>query len=306
MTSRPSLPLLVALAVLVPASVSAQSGGRLPKVLELPASTRAAALGGAYMMDSDHADALFYHPALLAGASGFGLEIQSWGEGARTASAAAATSWLGGGVAVGLQTLQYRLPATGPVPPGQDPLFGQGSSSASEQVAVVGFGRELMGFRIGAAAKAVEQRIGTSRDASALFDVGIAHDVGPLTAGVSYRNLGASADLGESVDRPEVLTLGVGAYGRPVGPLDLGVAGTLGRRGDGEVLAGLGLELGYWPINGRTFVGRIGLQTVPEGEATPLTMGFAFWGDSLVLEWAYQGFGGAVDQGSHRIGVGWR
>ena len=59
-------------------------------------------------------------------------------------------------------------------------------------------------------------------------------------------------------------------------------------------------------MRGRTFVGRVGVRRVPEGEASPVSLGFAFWGDDLVLEWAWQPFGDPVDAGTHRFGIGWR
>ena len=46
--------------------------------------------------------------------------------------------------------------------------------------------------------------------------------------------------------------------------------------------------VGYYPVTGRTFVVRAGGRTVPEGEASPLTLGASYWGDSLVLEYAFQ------------------
>ena len=101
------------------------------------------------------------------------------------------------------------------------------------------------------------------------------------------------------------MVLGAGAYGRQLGPLDVGLAGHLSYASE-ETVYGGGLELGYWPISGRTFVARIGVQNAPEGSAAdPFTFGFAFWGDDLVLEWAYQGFGD-LDVGTHRFGVRWR
>jgi hypothetical protein len=65
--------------------------------------------------------------------------------------------------------------------------------------------------------------------------------------------------------------------------------------------------VGYWPVRGRTFVGRLGAQVVPEGsDASPFTFGFAFWGDDLVVEWAFQPFDGAPESGTHRFSIGWR
>lgn len=302
----PALPLVTIL--LVPGASSAQSAGRLPLVLEIPASTRAMALGNAYMMNSGHADALFYHPALVGDASGFGLDLQLWSGEASGATASAAMSWLGGGVAVGLQTLQYGSePTSGTLlPSGQDVLFDVGSPTTSERVATVGYGRRLFGLRVGAAAKLVEERRSGEHDATAAVDVGVATNLGPLVVGLTAANLGPDLELaGTTSPLPSRITLGAGAYGRPLGPLDIGLSGALTRRDDGELVAGAGLELGYWPVVGRTFVARIGVQRVPEGEASPLTLGFAFWGDDLVLEWAYRDFG-ALGEGTHRFGIRWR
>jgi hypothetical protein len=301
-----SLPFFALL--LTPLAAAAQAEGRLPLVLELPASTRAMALGDAYMMGSGHADALFYHPALVGAASGFGLDVERWSGEATSATVSAAMPWFGGGVAVGLQTLQYGGTSGGTtlLPSGQDVLFDVGTATTSERVASVAYGRGLFGIQIGAAAKLVEQRVANERDATAAIDVGVATTVGRLTVGLTGANLGPDLKLPSgAAPLPTRITLGVGAYGRQVGPLDLGLSGALTRRDDGELLAGAGIEVGYWPINGRTFVARIGVERVPEGEASPLTLGFAFWGDDLVLEWAYRDFG-TLGEATHRLGIRWR
>jgi hypothetical protein len=77
---------------------------------------------------------------------------------------------------------------------------------------------------------------------------------------------------------------------------------------DDEVIYGGGIEVGYWPIQGRTFVARLGFQDVPDGgDALPLTTGFAFQGDDIVVEWAYRPFSvDAPDGGSDRFSLRWR
>lgn len=299
-----SLGILLALA---PTAAAAQSAGRLPRVLEIPASTSAMALGGAYMMNSGQADALFYHPALLTNASGFGLEVQTWSGEATSATASAAMSWFGGGVAIGLQTLQYGESAgsASPLPGGQDALFDPNTPATSERVASLGYARSVFGLRVGVAGKLIEQRVDRTRDAVGAFDVGVATSLGPLELGLTAANLGSDMKVSPGMAQlPTRITFGAGAYGRPVGPLDMGLAGQVTRRDDGETVAGLGLQLGYWPVIGRTFVGRVGVERVPEGEGSPLTLGFAYWGDDLVLEWAWRDFGAAG--GTHRFGIRWR
>ena len=300
-------PLATLLTLLAASPSSAQTVGALPRVAELPASTRAMALGDAYMMDSGHADAVFYHPALLTRASGFGLDVQRWGANATSAAASAAVAWLGGGVGIGVQTLQFAASsaALAAAPAGQDHLFDSGTLGVSERIALLGYARELFGFDVGVVGKLVEERIGSSHDTGALVDVGIATDVGPLTAGLSWRNLGQTVSSRfTEFERPERVTLGVGGYGEQLGPLDVGVSAAVSYASS-EWLPSAGVEVGYWPIQGRTFVGRVGVRRVPGGQASPISLGFAFWGDDIVLEWGFQPFDGAADGGTHRFGVRW-
>jgi len=312
---RVAAPLLLA-ALLAPAALEAQVRGNLPKVLTLPASTRAMALGNAYVLTERHADVLFYQPALLSRASGFGLDVQRWSAESSSTTASAAVAWFGGGVGIGLQTLQYSSPTVA-VAAGPDGLFAAGEVPVSERVATLGYARDLMGFELGVAGKLVDQRVSTARNRVTLVDVGVAHGLGPFMVGLTAKDLGPQAfdndedDDGEGDDEDEVdarparFVLGAGAYGREVGIFDLGVAAQVSHSSD-ETLVGGGLEIGYWPISGRTFVARVGVQNVPDGsEAGAFTFGFAYWGDDLVLEWAYQDFG-ALGEGTHRFGVRWR
>ncbi len=296
---------LVAAALLAPLPLAAQSPGVLPVVLQTPASVRSMALGDAYMMNSNHADALFYHPALLTRAGGFGLEVQRWeGESSATA-ASAATSWLGGGIAIGLLSLQYGGPATlaAAAPGGQDHLFATGVVPVSERVAVLGYAREILGVDVGVAGKLLDE--GMDRDTEALFDVSLSTGVGPLTVGLTARDFGREPLVDAGGEGPSRIVLGAGAYGQEVGIFDVGLTGALSYS-DAETVVSGGVEVGYWPINGRTFVARAGLQQVPSGgAASPFSFGFAFHGDDLVLEWAYRSFGD-IDSGTHRFGVRWR
>ena len=311
MKLRAVAPVLVA-ALLAPAALGGQVRGNLPKVLTVPSSTRAMGMGNAYVLTERHADALFYHPALLSRASGFGLDLQRWTSEATSATASAAMAWFGGGVGIGLQTLQYSAPSAN-VPAGADALFTGGNVPVSERVATLGYGRVLKGFEVGLAGKLVDQRVGTALNTIGLWDVGVAHGVGPFMVSLTAKDVGPQAfdtdeaeDTEDDVDaRPARFVLGAGAYGQEVGIFDLGVAAQVSYSSD-ETLVGGGLEVGYWPITGRTFVARVGVQTVPDGsEASPVTFGFSYWGDDLVLEWAYQDYGD-LGEGTHRFGVRWR
>jgi hypothetical protein len=296
----------LALAALgLPASASAQADGGLPRALSLPVSARAMALGDAYMMNAGDAEGIFYHPSLLAGSSGFDLEVQRWGDAGSAVSASAAGAWFGGGVGLGLVTLQYGAGA-GPTPAGQDDLFIMGPAPVSERIALLGFGREVLGVDVGVAAKLVEERVGDARDAAAAFDVGASSELGPLTVGVTAHDLGPSPFDENGGNGPSRVVVGAGAYGQELGIFDIGASATAAFSEDDSSFGG-GIEIGYWPVRGRTFVARVGLREVPEAsDASPVTMGFSYWGDSLVLEWAYQPVDGAPEGGTHRFGIGWR
>lgn len=295
-------------ALLLAGAARAQTPEREPAGVELALGARALGMGLAPQLGSDDPDLAFVHPALATGLSGFHLGTSLFRNGGTGYSLSAATSdWFGGGVAASIQTLEYLSPGPGRRPGGLDPLFdGDGSGQGvSETAATLTYARDLFGIDVGLSGRVATQRFDASSVTTAMVDFGAALPVGPLTAALSVRNLGREPELGgEALRLPTEVVLGVGGYGRQVGPLDLGVAAQVARRDDGEFLYGGGLEIGYWPIRGRTFVGRVGFRNVPEGEASPVTFGGSFWGDDLVLEYAFQPVSG--EDGLHRITVGWR
>ncbi len=284
-----------------PARAGAQSLGALPKLLTLPASTRAMALGGAYQPTARHSDGIFYNPALVNGSTGMGVDVQRWGRESSAAAASAALPWFGGSVAVGLQTLQLGV-GGGAVPDGEDHLFDGGGTAVAEHLVTAGYARKLFGVDWGVAGKLAWDRVGAATSTVTMVDVGAAKGLGPVVVGVSALDLG-SRPFDDGSLSPRVI-LNAGAYGQPVGIFDLGFAAAVTWTEDRTSVGG-GVELGYWPINGRTFVARFGAQSVPDGgDASPFTFGFAFWGDDLRLEWAWQDFGGGAS-GTHRFGVAW-
>lgn len=278
----------------------------LPHAAQLPASTRAMALGDSYQPGSGHADAIFYHPALLERASGFGLDWQRWSTESSAAAASAAVDWLGGTVGVGLRSLQYGAPDLLIEQPLPDDLFESGVP-VSERIATLGYSRDFyFGLDVGVTMDLVDQRLGSDVHGVALFDVGIARDVGEVIVALSAQGIGEKP-IFDTGDEPARYTLGAGNYGRPVGPLDVGFAAHLSLDDEEDLSYGGGIEVGYWPIQGRTFVARLGIQDVPDGsEASPVTMGLAFWGDDITVEWAFRPVGDVDEGGTHRFGLRWR
>lgn len=304
--------LVVALAALAPATLTAQTGGVLPKATQLSGSTRAMALGDSYQPGSGHADAIFYHPALLAGAGGFGLDAQRWSGEGSAAAASAAVQWLGGTIGIGLRSLQYGAFGTAALaaPAGQDHLFLAGPVPVSERIATLAYARALPFFDLdidlGVSVDLVDERVGPSSHRVTLFDVGLAREVGPVELALTAHDVGEKP-IFDAGDEPALVTLGVGGYGRQVGPVDVGVAGHVGLDREEEVRYGAGVEVGYWPVQGRTFVARFGFQDVPDGsDASHFTTGFAFWGDDVTVEWAFRPVSDEDEGGTHRFGVRWR
>lgn len=268
------------------------------------------ALGDSYQMSSGHADAIFYHPALLTDARGFGLDVQRWSSVSSAAALSAATPFFGAVVGIGLRSLQYGAPGSGPLaaPAGPDHLFLAGPVPVSERIATLAYARTLPIFDLdlGVSVDLVDERVGPSTHHVTLYDVGLARDLGPVIVGLTVHDIGEKPIL-ETGARPSVVTLGAGRYGQQLGPLDVGAAAHVGLDREDEVTYGGGIEVGYWPIQGRTFVARFGFQDVPDGsDASHFTTGFAFWGDDITLEWAFRPVSGADEGGTHRFGVRWR
>jgi hypothetical protein len=313
--SSGSLPLAaVLLAALLTLPAAAQSRGRGPIVLNLPGSTRALAMGNSFTLGSQDPDAVFYQPGLLSQTQGFGVSIQRYGSAATLASFTAGGSWLSGGVVLGIQQLGYGADASEPIlgddllrlPADIGSLRENGEVGVSELVVSAGYGRSVKGLRMGFVGKLVEERFGPRKSATAAFDLGLAASPGPLTVGLAVQNLGPAMTIGEAeVPLPLRFSLGASSDRTPLGPLDLSAASAVSYSVEGDVIPSVGLEVAYWPVTGRTFIGRLGLRHVPDHQsASPLTFGAAFTGDNIVLEYAFEAF----DSGdpSHRFTIGWR
>jgi hypothetical protein len=210
--------------------------------------------------------------------------------------------------------LSYSADATEPIL-GQDllelpadvgSLRAEGNTAASELVVSVGYGREIKGIRMGLVGKLVEERFGSLEAATGALDFGVAASPGPVTVGFAVHNMGPATRIGgEEIPLPRRYVLGASSRSAMVGPLDLAAAGAVSYQRGGDLVPSLGLEVGYWPVNGRTFVGRIGLRYLPDEQSgSPVTFGGAFWGDDIILEYAYEGFCRGAP--SHRFSLGWR
>lgn len=233
----------------------------------------------------------------------------------------ASGSWLGGTVGIGLVAFDHDAgfaPVTSPEHgralaerdeederdrEDERDEDGEGAwAAATEFVGTVGYAREVFGFGVGAAAKLVGQRSEGSRARTVAVDVGVAREIGPVSAALTVRNLGRDMEIsGRRVPLPWQVALGAGVGRKPVGPLDIGGAVHVTREGGGEIVPGGGVEIAYWPIQRRVFVVRIGGTRVVEGDGLPLTFGAGFEGDRIRLDYAFSDRDPI--SGPHRIGV---
>ncbi len=296
------------------APADAQSRDRGPIILELPASTRALALGNSFALGFQDSDAVFFQPGLLNRAQGLSGSVQRYGSSSTLATFSAGRAWLSGGVVLGIQHLSYGADAPArtlgsdllKLPADIGSLRENGNVGASELVVSAGYGRTVKGIRMGLVGKFIEERFGPLKSATSAIDFGAAASPGPVTVGFAVQNLGPAMTIGgQDIPLPLRFALVASTDRAPVGPLALSASSAVVYSVDGDVTPSVGLEVAYWPVTGRTFVGRLGYRHLPgEQSGSPVTFGGAFMGDDIILDYAYEGF----DSGSpsHRFTVGWR
>lgn len=300
--------LLVAGSSLLPAAGRAQSlRSAGPPILELPYGTRALALGSAFPVGGRDSDAVFGHPGLLNNAIGMTGAVQFWGRGGTLAQLSAGTEWWGGGAALGVRALAYGVGSGNfrLLPEDEGLLRGRGRPDGAAEVQVTGgYGRVVKGTRFGATATLLQVQAAGNRDVSGALGVGAARTLGPVVLSLAALNLGPGVSAaGASLDLAREVTLAASPVrARPSGPLDLNAAAKVSLLEDNTVAVGAGVELSWWPVQGRTFSLRGGVRSLPGGSsALPWTAGAGFQGDRLGIDYALVPFDSGVP--AHRIGV---
>ena len=278
-----------------------------PPVLSTAGSTRALALGDAFIALGADPDVVFYNPAQLVPARGIAVALQRHERASTLLTVSAASVLAPGTVGVGVQLLDqassegsYRAMSARGAPA----LFERGAAVATGAVASLAYARPaFFSTRVGITGKVVHQQFGAERDVTGAFDVGISRG-SSLQLAIVGRNLGHGIRLGGgNVALPREVAFGAAVPRREVGPLDLAATGAISLLADGTVLGGAGTEWAYMPLDGFTFVGRVGYRAV-EGAESHLTLGAGFVGERVSLDYAFRPSPGpgAV----HRFGVRWR
>jgi hypothetical protein len=299
--------LAAAAASLISPSAHAQAGGSSVPLLELPASTRALALGNAFVAAGKDEASIFYNPAQLATVEKLsaGLSVQQWFLGQTVAAAAAAVHALHGTAAIGLQVLDYGSSERA----FDDPAGGFGEPTGSEisagdYVASLAYGVALGKLRVGATGKYVNQRLVDESGGTGALDFGAALDVKGVTVAASVQNIGGDISLaGDRRSLPRLVRAGAAIPVRGVGPVDL--LGTIElTHMNGETQPFGGVELEYQAPGGVTILGRVGALDRPTGaDISPVAFGGGLRALHFALDYAYEG--SAVFGAMHRVGVRW-
>ena len=295
--------------MLLAIAVDAGAQERGPVVLRLPASTRALAMGNVFGVGSVDSDGIFYHAAFPDRLRGVSLGVQWWGSRASLYTASGATEWWGGGLAVGVRSLDYGGRLSAPIPAGprtdEGTLDEPGVAVISERAASVAYARRIKGVRAAVTTHLIEQRVIGERNVAAAFDAGLGLETTYFGFALSGRNIGSSFErAGEDVALPTQVQLTVAAIrAGPLGPIDVQPGVAVLYELDGDVVPAGGVEVSYWPVSGRTFSLRLGARRADDG-VRPWTAGAGFSGDRLILDYAVVPLTG--DRVIHRFGIRWR
>ncbi len=311
--ARPLVVFLLIVTVWAPAGAQNGAGGESAAiVLELPASARALALGGAYSAAGEDEAAIFYNPAQLAALGGLavGLSVQRYIASTTLAALAAATRLGPGTVGVGVQVLDYgRVDEVVPDPAsgGQLGLETGATVSASDYAASIGYALGWTTLRFGVAAKLTRQRLAGESAGTGALDIGgsvlVFHRA---RVAVAVQNLGGDVTIaGARAPLPRLVRLGTALPLREAGPVRVLAAAELSRARSGSVEAAGGVEVSWTSARALTLLGRAGLLGRPAGsDLSPLSFGGGIRARRFTLDYAYQGF--ETLGNTHRVGVRWQ
>ena len=297
----------VALLVALARGGAAQSEGSV--LAAIPASTRAAALGGAGVALVGDATGIFSNPAAIATVRRVALETayERYLGGTALSVAAMAMRFGRFNWGIGAQALDY----------GSEPEIIPDSSTGGRRGTSTGvmfsavdvlaasslvYRHGLLAF--GATAKYARQSIGGSAADAWAGDVGMALAVYDLMAfGVAVRNLGG--DYGEGARLPRRAAVGLTLnYTDPQGTFRLLTTGEV-QWGEGTSWI-LGAEGGIvvGGLAGAGLVGRVGVAKRPANIAgAPLSFGAGVVIGRLQVDYAYRGFESLGT--THRVGLRW-
>ena len=287
-----------------------------PLVLLLPASTRAMAVGNAWVAGRDE-DVIFYNPAQLIGARpGVHLSLARYGSASTLGAMAGvyAAGPLSLTLGWGVQILDFAT-RPGEAYPFVPAILGtRGTREALSMLATVGGAVTWKNFRGGIAVKYAADRVGTpsisaggvssSRYETFLSDFGLSHNLLRGVAALAVQNVGRGwVEGSRRIQVPLQTSLGWTSNAWQPGPFDLAVAAQVTAR-RGWIAPGGGVELGWGWIEGYSVALRAGVRRPETGSERPFTAGATFNADRFSLDYALQLFDGG--RNAHRVTFHWR
>ncbi len=282
----------------------AQNEGTAPLVLNLSGGTRALGLGDAFTAGRG-AEVLFYNPANIAGTPGSTISLQRLGGASTLGTFSTIGPFTRFALGAGVQFLDYGADP-GSFPSRVSDLTQRGSVDESSLAATVALQFPFMNLRMGVATKYVEEHRGSNRGSSIAYDVGVAREVSIVSIGFAVQNMGRDIQIGtQRAELPMRISLGAMIPRIRLGTFfDAGVAAAVSRTRDGTINPAGGAELIYNPVQGWTFVGRVGARRVSEGSSSaesPITVGGTFGLDRLSVDYVFAPFKGLGS--AHRIAI---
>ncbi|MEP6998978.1 MAG: hypothetical protein ABI969_00770 [bacterium] len=292
------------LTVLMVAPIAhAQAPAAGPLVLLLPANTRAAAMGNAWVAGRDESS-VFYNPAQINPTNGFGGRVVRYGSGGTlgTLANAVVVNWLTLGW--GVQAVEFKAPLAAAYPFAPAVITQDGSRDAQSLVLAGGGSFLVKKFRAGIGVKYAEDRVDASvfspsiRKSLLLGDVGVSHSLFSGTAALAVQNFGDDS----RVALPIQTTLG---WTRQLQTqqFDLAFAAQILEH-NRWVGGGAGIEAGYGWIEGWSAALRAGARRPETVAQRPVSLGGALNADHLALDYALEFFEGS--RYAHHISIRWR
>ncbi len=297
MIQRRTMLVLAGLTCGVSATLAGQSDTYAPVILQLSPSARSAVLGDNPGVRD--IDAFFANPALAGQVPG---TMASFGRfDAATLLTLASSQSLGTyNVAVGASYLAAHSDVVR-VPFWSHSMIRGGPVPVASVLGTVAFSTTFRGNRVGAAARFVDERIGSDQDAVPSLDVGLARDAGRITTGVAVQNIGRGLQHGGTPTQlPLRVAVGASTYGYALGPFDAGGAAGVAVLPNGNIYPSFALEMGYVPLDGYLFQARVGMRR-PELQARQsLSLGVTASLDRFTVDYSFEDWAGG---GAHRLAL---
>lgn len=298
---------IAAAACLLASNARAQAPAAGPLVLLLPASTRAAGMGNAWVAARDDA-AIFYNPALINPTNGFLTTFVRYASNGTMGMLSNAMSVGTLNLGWGVEVLEFKARSDALYPFMPADITRSGTRDALSLSANAGANFTFRGFKAGLGMKYAEDRVdglvGSSgvtppiRKGVLLGDFGLSHPFMSGTAALAVQNMGDDS----RINLPIQTTLGY-ARGLSTSQLDFAFAADVSER-NRWIGGGGGAEVGYGWIEGWSAALRAGMRRPETSAQRPLSLGGTLNADHFSIDYALEFF--EHSGYAHHVSLRWR